>query len=120
MPLQGIESSAAAFSQAGFDQLKSQVDAGTVARIQELRQQTQEAFAYIPPPPTTDGPGGRPPAEYTTQYMNEMIRAVQASGYAALSLGSAWPPQTYQGHLLNGAFHTLDPVFGGLKADYRI
>jgi hypothetical protein len=120
MPIQGILTSPAAFSQAEFDQLKQQVQAGTVARDQALRAQTNAAKDLFPPPRTEAGAGGDAVWMLTPESTNQLIQALQADGYAALSLGGIWPPNTYQGHMLNGSFHVLDPVFGGLKADYRV
>jgi hypothetical protein len=56
---------------------------------------------------------------FTPQSADALYSALQAGGYAALSLGGAWPHFTYQGHMLNGSFHQLDPMFGGLKADFH-
>ena len=120
MPVQSISTSDAAFSQARFDQLKQQVQQGTSDRTAALHQQTAADANWFPPPKTEAGPGGTPPWMFTPQATTDLIRSIQADGYAALSLGGAWPQFSYQGHMLSGAFHTLDPVFGGLKADYHI
>jgi hypothetical protein len=115
----GISSSDAAFSQAKFDQLKQQVNAGTVAHNQALHEQTAATAHWFAPPRTEAGPGGAGVWMFTPQSANQLYRQLEADGYAALSLGGAWPAFTYQGHMLNGAFHELDPIFGGLKADFH-
>lgn len=120
MPVQGILSSPAAFSQAKFDQLRQQVDDGTVRRTQDLHQQTEHVFEYIPKPKTESGPGGTPPNAFTPQKTTQIIRQNEASGYQALKIADAFFPFTYQGHLLNPAFHMLDPVFGGQKVDFHL
>lgn len=120
MPVQGILTSPAAFSQAEFDQLKQQVQQGTVARTQALHAQTAAAKQWFAPPKTEAGPGGGPVWMNTPQSTNQLIQALEADGYAGVKLGDAWPAFTYQGHMLNGSFHVLDPVFGGLKVDYRL
>ena len=120
MPVQGIESSSAAFTQAKFDQLRQQVDQGTLAKSAALHQQTQATKNWFPAPVTEAGPGGKPPRMFTPEATSQLIRSIQASGYQALKLGSAFFSFTYSGHMLNPSFHSLDPVFGGLKADYHI
>ena len=120
MPIQGISSSDAAFSQAGFDQLKEQVQQGTVRRTAELRDFTQSFTPLVPPIRREAGGGGDAVWMNTPESTDALVRQVEASGYAALSLGGAWPPFPYEGHLLNGGFHQLDPMFGGLKADYKL
>ena len=120
VPVQGIESSSAAFTQSRFDALRQEVDSGTVARNAALHQQTQATKQWFPPPRTAAGPGGHPPSFFTPERTDGLIQQIQASGYKAISLGSALFPFTYSGHMLNPAFHMLDPVFGGLKADYHI
>ncbi|HVA22768.1 MAG TPA: hypothetical protein VMW62_00060 [Chloroflexota bacterium] len=119
MPIQGILTSDAAFSQAKFDQLKQQVDDGAVSRSQALHAQTAATANWFPKPRSEAGPGGDAVWMFTPQSADALYNSLQADGYAAVSLGSAWPPFTYEGHLLNGAFHTLDPIFGGLKADFH-
>jgi hypothetical protein len=95
------------------------VQQGTAQHDQALHAQTAAGGAMIPPARTEAGPGGEAVWMFTPQSADALYRALQADGYAALSLGGAWPTFTYQGHMLNGAFHTLDPAFGGLKADYH-
>jgi len=119
VPVGGISTSGAAQHQAGFDQLKEEVQQGTLRRTGELHELTEKAWHFIPPPKTEAGPGGTPVWLSTPQSTNDLIRSVQASGYPALRLGSAFPPNSYAGHMLNPFFHVLDPVFGGLKVDYH-
>lgn len=120
MPVQGITQSDAAWSQAKFDGLKKQVEQGTVDRVHELHDQTSHAFQYIPKPKTESGPGGTAPNTFTFEWTSNLIRDVQASGYKALKIADAFFPFTYQGHLLNPAFHELDPAFGGQKVDFHL
>jgi hypothetical protein len=119
-PIQGISSSQAAFSQAKFDQLKQQVTNGTVEHVHELHNQTARDFEYIPTPKTSAGPGGTPPLSYTPEARDRLFRQIENSGYHALSLGSAMFPETYQGHLLDPEYHLRNPVYGGLKVDFRL
>ncbi len=119
MPIQGILSSPAAFSQAKFDQLKRQVQEGTVQREHTWMDQAEHSFSYIPKPKTTSEPA-TPPHAFTTDSMNKIIRQEDASGYPNMKLADAFFPFSYQGHLLNPAFHELDPIFGGQKVDFHL
>lgn len=120
MPVQGILSSDAAFSQANFEQLKQQVEQGTANRTEARREYTQAAANWFPPPTMSSGPGGTPPMMWSPQSMNQLIRQVQADGYAALKISDIWPQYDYQGHMLSSSFHQLDPVFGGLNVNYSL
>jgi hypothetical protein len=120
MPVVGVGSSPIAFSQAKFDQLKQQVDDGVARRKAQQEQQTQHVFSYIPAPKTESGPGGEAPNTFTPEWSHSLFREIQASGYQSIKLAEALFPFTYQGHMLNPAFHVLDPVFGGQKVDYHL
>ncbi|GEM_PF-6603610 len=120
VPVGGIATSGASLHQDQFDALKKQVQQGTVERDHELREFTQQAWRYIPPPKTEAGPGGPPMWTLTPRTLHEMIQEAQTSGYSQVSLGSAFPPNTYQGHMLNRYFHMLDPVYRGLEADFHV
>jgi hypothetical protein len=120
VPVQGISSSDAAFSQVKFDRLKQQVQQGTANKSQALHQQTEATKHWLGSPRTEAGPGGDAVWMFTPQSNTHLLRSIQASGYQSLKLADAFFPFTYSGHMLNPAFHVLDPVFGGQKADYHI
>ncbi len=119
VPVGGIASSGASMHQGQFDQLKEQVQGGTVARNHALHELTAAAFQYIPKPKTDAGPGNAPMWLLTPQTLHRLIEEDQTSGYSATRLGSAFPPNSYQGHMLNQFFHMLDPVYRGLEADFH-
>ncbi len=115
-----MSSSPAAFTEAKFEQWQQQLQQATVQHNQELRQQTEATKNWFPPPRTESGPGGQAVHMFTPQSEQELFRSIQASGYQSIKLADAFFPFTYQGHMLNGAFHVLDPIFGGQKADYHL
>jgi len=120
MPVAGVASGPAAFTEAKFAQWSQELQQSTVQRNAQLRQQEQQVFTYIPKPKTESGPGGTAPNTYTPEWSHNLFRDIQASGYQAIKLTDAFFPFTYQGHLLNPAFHVLDPIFGGQKVDYHL
>jgi len=118
MPVQGILSSPAAWSQAKFDQLRREVDQGTKRKVESLATISTNPAIDIKPK-TESGPAVAPHA-YTPQSLQNLEREFAAHGYPATKIADAFFPFTYSGHMLNPAFHVLDPAFGGQKADFHV
>ena len=108
MPVKGVASSDIAFSQAKFDQIKQQVAQATVEHNQALHEQTQATKHWFAAPRTEAGPGGQAVWMFTPESKDALFHSIQASGYQSLKLADAFFPFTYQGHMLNGAFHVLE------------
>src|SRR5690349_24432439 len=84
VPVQGIESSSAAFTQSRFDALRQVVDSGTVARNDALHQQTQATKQWFPRPRTAAGPGGQPPYFISPVRSDALVKQIQARGYQSV------------------------------------